>query len=206
VRVRHNGDKRVQTIKSGGLANSFKRGEWEQEIKGDFPNLRRANLTYRAARAFPLHPAALEWLAEASAQSPPGAAASFCLSASRRRRSLMLADLSDDLISSTLLSSSSKTAAITISNAPPRLPIAGPHNNPEGIDPSLSGIQRTRCPQTSGPGGVAGPPRPVCQSRLGPRGALGALATNAKNSAHTFSSALAYVNPRLQRRSVCGIC
>jgi hypothetical protein len=50
VRVRHNGDKRVQTIKSGGLANSFKRGEWEQEIKGDFPNLRRA-ISYLPRRA-----------------------------------------------------------------------------------------------------------------------------------------------------------
>ena len=33
LRVRHNGDKRLQTIKSGGLAGSFRRGEWEHEIK-----------------------------------------------------------------------------------------------------------------------------------------------------------------------------
>ena len=32
LRVRHNGDKRLQTIKSGRLANSFRRSEWEHEI------------------------------------------------------------------------------------------------------------------------------------------------------------------------------
>ena len=31
--VRHNGANRLQTIKSGGLAGSFRRGEWEREIK-----------------------------------------------------------------------------------------------------------------------------------------------------------------------------
>src|ERR1700731_3993348 len=45
LRVRHNGDNRLQTIKSGGAANSFRRGEWEQEIKGDTPNLRRVQNT-----------------------------------------------------------------------------------------------------------------------------------------------------------------
>ena len=45
LRVRHNGDNRLQTIKSGGAANSFRRGEWEHEIKGDAPNLRKAQNT-----------------------------------------------------------------------------------------------------------------------------------------------------------------
>ena len=45
LRVRHNGDKRLQTIKSGGLANSFRRGEWEHQIQGDIPNLRKAQDT-----------------------------------------------------------------------------------------------------------------------------------------------------------------
>ncbi len=42
LRVRHNGDKRVQTIKSEGSKGSFRRGEWEREIKGNLPNLRKA--------------------------------------------------------------------------------------------------------------------------------------------------------------------
>ena len=42
LRVRHNGAKRLQTIKSGGSNGSFRRGEWEHEIKGDVPNLRKA--------------------------------------------------------------------------------------------------------------------------------------------------------------------
>jgi triphosphatase len=45
LRVRHNGDNRLQTIKSGGAVNSFRRGEWEHEIKGDAPNLRKAQNT-----------------------------------------------------------------------------------------------------------------------------------------------------------------
>ena len=45
LRVRHNGDNRLQTIKSGGLANSFRRGEWEDEIEGDVPNFRKAQDT-----------------------------------------------------------------------------------------------------------------------------------------------------------------
>ena len=45
LRVRHNGAKFLQTIKSGGLAGSFRRGEWEHETKGDVPNLRKARDT-----------------------------------------------------------------------------------------------------------------------------------------------------------------
>ena len=45
LRVRHNGDKRLQTIKSGGANGSLMRGEWEHEIKGDVPNLRKAHGT-----------------------------------------------------------------------------------------------------------------------------------------------------------------
>jgi inorganic triphosphatase YgiF len=45
LRVRHNGHNRLQTIKSGGLASSFRRGEWEHEIKRDVPNLRKARDT-----------------------------------------------------------------------------------------------------------------------------------------------------------------
>ena len=45
LRVRHNGAKRLQTIKSGGLAGSFRRGEWEHETKGDVPNLHKARDT-----------------------------------------------------------------------------------------------------------------------------------------------------------------
>jgi inorganic triphosphatase YgiF len=38
LRVRHNGDKRIQTIKTGsGGAGLFVRPEWEQEIEGDVP-------------------------------------------------------------------------------------------------------------------------------------------------------------------------
>ena len=45
LRVRHNGAKHLQTIKSGGSNGSFRRGEWEHEIKGDVPNLRKARDT-----------------------------------------------------------------------------------------------------------------------------------------------------------------
>jgi triphosphatase len=45
LRVRHNGAKCLQTIKSGGLAGSFRRGEWEHETKGDVPNLRKVRDT-----------------------------------------------------------------------------------------------------------------------------------------------------------------
>jgi triphosphatase len=45
LRVRHHGDKFLQTIKSGGSNGSFKRGEWEHEIKGEVPNLRKAHGT-----------------------------------------------------------------------------------------------------------------------------------------------------------------
>ena len=45
LRVRHNGAKCLQTIKSGGLVGSFRRGEWEHETKGDVPNLHKARNT-----------------------------------------------------------------------------------------------------------------------------------------------------------------
>jgi triphosphatase len=45
LRVRHNGAKCLQTIKSGGLAGSFRRGEWEHETKGYVPNLRKTRDT-----------------------------------------------------------------------------------------------------------------------------------------------------------------
>jgi len=41
LRVRHNGDKRLQTVKSEGSGDSFRRGEWEREIRGNVPNLRK---------------------------------------------------------------------------------------------------------------------------------------------------------------------
>jgi triphosphatase len=45
LRVRRRGDKFIQTIKSGGSNGSFRRGEWEHEIKGAVPNLREASGT-----------------------------------------------------------------------------------------------------------------------------------------------------------------
>ena len=45
LRVRHKGDKRLQTVKFEGFDGSFRRGEWESEIKGDVPNLRKARGT-----------------------------------------------------------------------------------------------------------------------------------------------------------------
>jgi inorganic triphosphatase YgiF len=42
LRVRHNGDRRFQTVKSEGSGDSFRRGEWEREIKGNIPNLSKA--------------------------------------------------------------------------------------------------------------------------------------------------------------------
>jgi triphosphatase len=45
LRVRRRGDKFFQTIKSGGSNGSFRRGEWEHEIKGAVPNLREARGT-----------------------------------------------------------------------------------------------------------------------------------------------------------------
>ena len=45
LRVRRRGDKFFQTIKSGGFNGSFRRGEWEHEIKGALPNLREARGT-----------------------------------------------------------------------------------------------------------------------------------------------------------------
>jgi triphosphatase len=45
LRVRYNGDTRIQTIKSEGADGSFRRGEWEHEINGDTPDLREAQST-----------------------------------------------------------------------------------------------------------------------------------------------------------------
>src|SRR6202167_2642469 len=45
LRVRRRGGKFFQTIKSGGSNGSFRRGEWEHEIKGAVPNLREARGT-----------------------------------------------------------------------------------------------------------------------------------------------------------------
>ena len=45
LRVRHNGDKRLQTVKSEWSGNSFRRGEWEREIRGNVPNLGKAGGT-----------------------------------------------------------------------------------------------------------------------------------------------------------------
>src|SRR6266576_3946117 len=43
LRVRHSGDKRLQTVKTEG--GTFKRGEWEDKIKGNGPDLRKARRT-----------------------------------------------------------------------------------------------------------------------------------------------------------------
>ena len=45
LRVRHCGNKRLQTIKSAGAKAFLRRAEWEHEIRGDFPNLRKARGT-----------------------------------------------------------------------------------------------------------------------------------------------------------------
>ena len=45
LRVRSNGKKRLQTVKSQGADGPFRRGEWENEIKGDVPDLRQAQGT-----------------------------------------------------------------------------------------------------------------------------------------------------------------
>jgi triphosphatase len=45
LRVRRRGDKFLQTIKSSGSNGSFRRGEWEHEVKGAVPNLREASGT-----------------------------------------------------------------------------------------------------------------------------------------------------------------
>ena len=45
LRVRRNGNKRLQTIKSRQFEGSFRRSELEQEIKCDIPNLRKAQGT-----------------------------------------------------------------------------------------------------------------------------------------------------------------
>ena len=45
LRVRHDGKKRLQTIKTEGLGGSFRRGEWQDEIKADTPNFQKAHGT-----------------------------------------------------------------------------------------------------------------------------------------------------------------
>ena len=45
LRIRRNGKKRLQTIKSQGADGPFRRGEWENEIKGDVPDLRKVQGT-----------------------------------------------------------------------------------------------------------------------------------------------------------------
>ena len=45
LRVRHLGDKRVQTIKTQGAGGPFIRGEWEHKIKSGVPDLRAARGT-----------------------------------------------------------------------------------------------------------------------------------------------------------------
>ena len=45
LRVRYDGQKRIQTVKSQGAGGSFRRAEWENEITGDVPNLRKAKRT-----------------------------------------------------------------------------------------------------------------------------------------------------------------
>jgi len=49
LRVRHNGNKRIQTVKAGGRDGSITRGEWQREIKGDIPDLRKTHDTPLAA-------------------------------------------------------------------------------------------------------------------------------------------------------------
>jgi CYTH domain len=45
LRIRRNGNKRLQTMKSQGAGGSFRRREWENEIKGDVPDLRKVQGT-----------------------------------------------------------------------------------------------------------------------------------------------------------------
>jgi len=61
LRVRHNSNKRIQTVKAGGRDGSITRGEWQHEIKGDIPDLRKAHgtplsplLTKKLKRKLPL--------------------------------------------------------------------------------------------------------------------------------------------------------
>ena len=48
LRVRHDGDKRLQTVKSEGSGDSFRRGEWERKMRGNVPNLGKAPRTAQA--------------------------------------------------------------------------------------------------------------------------------------------------------------
>jgi triphosphatase len=46
LRVRHIGDKRVQTVKAANHGSGFfERSEWEQVIEGDLPDLTRVKDT-----------------------------------------------------------------------------------------------------------------------------------------------------------------
>jgi inorganic triphosphatase YgiF len=45
LRIRRDGKKRLQTINSQVADGSFRRGEWENEIKGDVPDLRKVQGT-----------------------------------------------------------------------------------------------------------------------------------------------------------------
>ena len=45
LRIRRNGEKRLQTVKSQCADGSFRRGEWENEITGDVPDLRKVQGT-----------------------------------------------------------------------------------------------------------------------------------------------------------------
>src|SRR6516164_9578686 len=48
LRVRHDGDKRLQTVKFEESGGFFRRDEWEREIKGNVPNLGKAPRTAQA--------------------------------------------------------------------------------------------------------------------------------------------------------------
>jgi triphosphatase len=45
LRIRRNSEKRLQTVKSQCADGSFRRGEWENEITGDVPDLRKVQGT-----------------------------------------------------------------------------------------------------------------------------------------------------------------
>ena len=45
LRLRRNGDKRLQTVKCAGTVTAFKRAEWEHQLKSDNPDLRKVRDT-----------------------------------------------------------------------------------------------------------------------------------------------------------------
>lgn len=49
LRIRHNGGRRIQTIKASGAPGSLARGEWESEVESDLPDLRDIDATPLAA-------------------------------------------------------------------------------------------------------------------------------------------------------------